>query len=207
MTLADPAVDLDVTDDTSSARADAVRTSLDRARRSLRSIDPERALQLLGGILVPLGIIAIVLGWLGASRASYDFQQIPYLISGGLLGLALAVVGGLAYFASWLTRLITHTTMQSQAAIQETGRQAEVIVEAIERLTAMIQTDAVLSRTTPLQPVPAVPAAGLVAAARGRVAHVPSCPAVAGRADLVPVAVDELPPCRLCRPDLEPQAG
>ncbi len=33
-------------------------------------------------------------------------EQIPYLISGGVLGLALALVGAATLFAQWLTVLI-----------------------------------------------------------------------------------------------------
>lgn len=201
MTVADPATTVEI-DAARTSRAEAMRASLDRARQRLRSIDPERALQILGGVLVPTGVIAIVLGWFGASRAAYDFEQIPYLISGGLLGVALAVVGGLAYFASWLTRLITHTAVQSQAAMEESGRQAAVIVEAIERLTATIQAGAGPGAAPLRATAPVV----LVAAARGRVAHLDTCPAVAGRDDIAPVVDGQLPPCRLCRPDLAAEA-
>ena len=33
--------------------------------------------------------------------------QVPYLISGGLLGVALATIGAITFFAHWLTVLIT----------------------------------------------------------------------------------------------------
>ena len=55
------------------------------------------------GALVTLGLTAIVLAWVGASRSTIIEEQVPYLISGGLLGVALAVVGAMTYFAHWLT--------------------------------------------------------------------------------------------------------
>ena len=56
--------------------------------------------------LMTLGLAFILLGWAGASRSIVVEQQVPYLISGGLLGLALAVVGAVTFFAQWLTVLI-----------------------------------------------------------------------------------------------------
>ena len=55
------------------------------------------------GGLVTLGLTAILLAWVGASRSTIIEEQVPYLISGGLLGLALAIVGAITYFAHWLT--------------------------------------------------------------------------------------------------------
>jgi hypothetical protein len=53
-----------------------------------------------------LGMVAIVLGWYGAAHSSYLFQEVPYLISGGLLGVALVAGGGFLFFASWFVRMI-----------------------------------------------------------------------------------------------------
>lgn len=48
---------------------------------------------LLGCTLIALGLIAIVLGWLGASGTVYVGLQVPYLVSGAALGIALVIVG------------------------------------------------------------------------------------------------------------------
>lgn len=48
----------------------------------------------LGYILVAAGLIALLLGWYGVSGESLVAKQIPYLASGGLLGVALVVLGG-----------------------------------------------------------------------------------------------------------------
>lgn len=53
-----------------------------------------------------LGLALILLGWAGASRSIVVEEQMPYLISGGLLGLALAIIGAVTLFAQWLTVLI-----------------------------------------------------------------------------------------------------
>lgn len=64
----------------------------------------ERALAVASAVLLPLGLALILLGWYGAAHTPYLFEQLPYLISGGLLGLGLSVVGGLIYFGSWVAR-------------------------------------------------------------------------------------------------------
>lgn len=83
----------------------------------------ERALLLVGAGLMPLGILVILLGWYGAAHTPYVFEQIPYLISGGLLGLALVVAGGLLYFGYLLTRLIV-----------EQRRHTADILDALDRI-------------------------------------------------------------------------
>lgn len=93
--------------------ADARHTRLMGAVRDLgtRAGGPERArvLLILGGVLVPLGLALILLGWSGAAHTTDLFEQIPYVISGGLLGLALLISGGVCYLAFWLTQLVYAT--------------------------------------------------------------------------------------------------
>jgi hypothetical protein len=48
-----------------------------------------------GSVAVLLGFSVMVLGWVGAARTAREIEQIPYLISGGLIGLGLVVLGGL----------------------------------------------------------------------------------------------------------------
>jgi predicted membrane chloride channel (bestrophin family) len=85
----------------------------------------ERILLVLGGILAPLGLVVVVLGWWGASRTSYPFEQTPYLISGGLLGLGLVFLGSFFYFAHWLTQLVKEHREQSVAILAALERLAE----------------------------------------------------------------------------------
>ena len=47
----------------------------------------------LGWILVAVGAIIIGVGYLGVSREALVAKQIPYLVSGGIFGLALIVLG------------------------------------------------------------------------------------------------------------------
>jgi len=45
-------------------------------------------------VLLAAGIVFVLLGWYGAAHTNILTEQIPYLISGGLLGLGLIVVAG-----------------------------------------------------------------------------------------------------------------
>lgn len=48
----------------------------------------------LGYILIGLGAILLLAGYLGVSREVIVARQIPYLVSGGLVGLACVTIGG-----------------------------------------------------------------------------------------------------------------
>jgi hypothetical protein len=48
----------------------------------------------LGYVLVALGLLALLIGWYGVSGEAIVAKQLPYIASGGLLGVALVVLGG-----------------------------------------------------------------------------------------------------------------
>jgi hypothetical protein len=155
----------------------AVTTSKLRRRMS---IPVDRYFQIAGGMLVGIGVLAIVAGWYGAAHTTRVWRQTPYLMSGGLLGVALVFIGGFGYFAYWLTRIV------------EQGSRQTAILERIE---------ASMRRQEELQHGEAT----LVATAAGTV-HRPECPIVAGKADGVRrVSASEpgLQPCRMCEPDYQ----
>lgn len=77
------------------------------------------ALLVAAGALLTLGLTAILLGWWGAARSTILEEQIPYLISGGLLGVALAIVGALVFFAHWLTVLVREGRAQEAARARD----------------------------------------------------------------------------------------
>ena len=52
------------------------------------------------------GLAAMVVGYLGTSRTVLVAGQIPYVVSGGLIGLALVFLGGFLYFGYWLALLV-----------------------------------------------------------------------------------------------------
>ena len=46
-----------------------------------------------GWALIALGALALLLGWLGVSDTPLPSEQIPFVVSGGLVGIALIGVG------------------------------------------------------------------------------------------------------------------
>jgi hypothetical protein len=57
----------------------------------------ERALAVLS---VVVGALALLIGWLGISRATLTTEQLPYLASGGLLGLFALGLGATLWLSA-----------------------------------------------------------------------------------------------------------
>ena len=153
----------------------------------------ERILMVLGGIFAPLGVIVVILGWYGAAHTPYTFEQLPYMISGGLLGVGLIFLGSFFYFAHWITELVKEHRTQSSA-----------IVEALQRLQDELGFQAGADRAALASSNGASTDAAssvLVATPRGSMAHRPDCVIVAGKPDLRSITPDDgLAPCKLCDP-------
>jgi hypothetical protein len=58
----------------------------------------EHGLLIVACVLAAAGVAVILAGWLGAARSVVVAEQVPYLISGGLLGVALVFLSGLSYY-------------------------------------------------------------------------------------------------------------
>jgi hypothetical protein len=179
----------------SQRRLEQLRDSAARLRTSGSSGDIDRKLLLAGAVLFPLGLLLIVLAWYGASHTPYLFEQIPYLISGGLIGLGLVLASGFLYFGFWLTTLIRETR-------QESARMGDVL-SRIEVLLSEQAAVGTRGASTSQQPTSAV-SGNLVATARGTMVHRADCSVVAGKskAQLRRVRGDDpsLEPCKLCNP-------
>jgi hypothetical protein len=166
---------------TSTETAEDRMSGLSGRVRRLRSGASEgrldRWLLATGAILMPIGIVLIVIGWIGASGTTLTYQQNDYLISGGILGLALVVAGGFTYFAYWQT-----------VRIREGRTQAAAMTQAIGRLETLLSGGGATQT--------------YVATANGTIYHRQDCSAVAGRDDIseVDLAVTSLAACRICTP-------
>ena len=155
----------------------------------------ERILLVVAGIVAPLGLVVILLGYLGVANTPYTFEQNSYLLSGGIFGLALVFLGAFFYFAHWMTQLIKEHRTQSVAMLEAIQRLQDELTRQGEARVATSAT------TRPSGPNGHEPDAILVATARGTMAHTPGCVVVAGKADLREVhASDGLTPCKLCEP-------
>lgn len=190
----------------SGDRLERLRDAVTSLRTRAGTIDVERTLMTLGAILLPLGIAAILLGWAGAANTPYTFEQVPYLISGGMLGMALAVVGGFLYFGYWVARLM-----------REQRTQADRVADALTRIEALLGGDAASGNGSAAPSLRTVAAAeggaasgrgggsrraAFVATPTGSMFHVPACPVVAERSELKRVTGREkgYEPCAICDP-------
>ena len=137
----------------------------------------------LGVAVLLVGFVVIFLGWNGAASFNDIRQQFPYLISGGVAGLALVVIGA----ALLLVEALRTERAELQSSIDDLRR-------AIESTAAATSSAAA-----------AVVDAGMVVAGRGSY-HRQDCRLVQGRDDRLPLVshaeADEqgLTPCRICTP-------
>lgn len=99
------------------------------------SADTETLLVKLGIGLPLLGIVLIILAWYKASGTAHVADQIPMLISGGLLGLALAVVGLGLFIRFSLSRIMRFWLARM---VVEQQAQTDRVVEALARVEAAV---------------------------------------------------------------------
>lgn len=136
-----------MTDDLESerqvARQRRLHTTIDRARISASTVDRERLLFTIGAVLVPLGLLLIGVAWKGTANTGAVFEQVPFLVSGGLGGLALVVLGGFLYFAWWQTRALREARAQAdqqlevaEATLAQLRELTAIQYELVDRLTA-----------------------------------------------------------------------
>lgn len=158
-----------------------------------RSIRP-----IAGWVLVALGGIFMLVGWLGVSREVLVAKQLPFLVSGGIGGLALVVVGA---------KLISARDLQKY----------EDRLEHLEGLVDQLHTILLTEADRPAEPEtaaagdPAAPGSQpngvhrVSALPNGTSFHRPDCSMVAGKPGVIWVAAAEatsegLHPCRVCQP-------
>ncbi len=102
---------------------------VDRSRRGRTDRNLRKIMQQLGMLAIGFGFVCIILGWYGAAHSPYCYQEIPYVISGGLLGLALVIGGGVLVRSAWNLR-----------QIEEDRRNALAIVRSVDRLERILRT-------------------------------------------------------------------
>ncbi|HET7682255.1 MAG TPA: hypothetical protein VFK34_01150 [Marmoricola sp.] len=145
-----------------------------------------------GAVLLPLGLVVIGLGWYGVAHTPYAYDQMSYLVSGGILGLGITFVGGFLYFGAWLAR-VAADQKEAQARLGDT---LLVLADAVAHARS----------TGPQAQVPAAernPGDILVVAGNSSTLHRASCDLLIGRDDVRAAGPDtaaHLAPCRLCLP-------
>ena len=115
---------------TDPSPADRLEAGVQGLRVPEPRTDRESLLLKVGVAIVVIGGLCIGLGWWGASGTANLAEQIPYLISGGLFGIALVVTGtGLVMrysmarlFRFWLARLVAEHSQQTDRTVDALGR-------------------------------------------------------------------------------------
>ena len=136
------------------------------------------------------GLVAIWAGWNGAASYNDIRKQFPYLISGGVTGLALVVIG--------VGLLIIQSQRADRVQLEANLTELRLI---LERLTGAPAANGSEGGTALEGDTPG--AAKFVVAGPGAY-HRPTCKLVAGR-DLRKMTPEQaaaagLDPCRTCRP-------
>jgi len=145
----------------------------------------------LGLLIVALGLLAIGLGWNGMAGGGGQVggvtllqAQLPWLVSGGILGLALVVLGA--------AMMIVHNARTDRARLEN----------KLDELVTIMARSAMSN--TPAYPATPTSTQGLFAAG-GASYHSPDCRLVQGRDEIQLATADEvvergLRACRVCKP-------
>lgn len=115
----------------SSSRRLRFRQAIGELAERSTSNDLVRWMLVPGSIAVLLGFVVMLLGWFGAARTSREIEQIPYLISGGLVGLALVVLGGLLLLSTFWVAVLRKLNEEAE---ERAARQVDDLRHRLEDL-------------------------------------------------------------------------
>ena len=197
--------DLDRPDGAYFGAAQPAGGSGDTGRGAVRSGRPKFDIRntwqvLAGSILIPVGVASIILAWYGAAHARVDQQQIPYMVSGGFLGLGAIVAGALFYWAHWLYRIYDQADLHHHQLMRS---QAELRDAILNSAGAGPDRNLNGSVTSPAGPR-GQSTSRFLATPTGTNFHLPDCPIVARHPSRLRTVgareVDQLQPCRICDP-------
>lgn len=141
---------------------------------------------LMSVLFIGLGLLLIGLAYDGASEQTFVQGQLPYLISGGLLGVSLIGIGA--------ALMVMQGYREERARLEA---KLDQLIVAVQRGGGIGPSGA--SALTPGD------LAGLVVAGSASY-HVPGCRLVDGREEVEYLTRDEakaryLQPCRVCKPE------
>jgi hypothetical protein len=152
----------------------------------------------VGWVLALAGAIALFVGWWGVSGETLTARQLPYLVSAGLVGIALFIMAGVF--------LATDDIRRQFNRIGDLERK----VDDLYALFAADLAAGPAATSTGVMPPTTGADEGLVALPAGSSYHRADCALVAGKAQATRIDTDavrrrSLTPCRVCSPP--PLAG
>ncbi|HEX3898809.1 MAG TPA: hypothetical protein VHW74_06520 [Mycobacteriales bacterium] len=161
---------------------------------------------LVGVVLTPLGVLFLILGWYGAAHASYVQQQIPYVESGGFIGLGCLILGGLLYWAHWLYRIydqadLHHRELSSQLERHYEG-QLRLLEDQMRLLELALGAPSPGGRSSRRRTPAVAGQTGYFATESGTAYHLSDCAILAhhptGATAVDPGRLAQMKPCRIC---------
>ena len=125
----------DLTTPIAPSAADRLELGVEDLHVPEPSADAESLLLKLGLILPIIGVILILAAYWTSSGSKYVADQVPMLISGGILGLGLAVIGVGLFIRFSLARLLRFWLARM---VVEQQTQTDRIVDALARIEAKL---------------------------------------------------------------------
>ena len=96
----------------------------------------ERNYLVLAIVLLVLGLGLIFAGYWGASGTALLAEQIPYMLSGGFLGVGVMVVGAAMFVRYSLSRYLRYWLIRT---IYEDRSQTDKVVDSLGRIEALLR--------------------------------------------------------------------
>jgi hypothetical protein len=167
----------------------------------------------VGWVLTGIGALALLIGYFGISREAIVAKQIPYLISGGIGGLALLIIGAVFLGtedvrrdAARLDRLETMVE-QLHAALLVADPSTPPLASDLTDFSSPSRPERPDAVESSVEGAVSTNGAGtgVVVLPQGRSFHRADCPMVEGKPKAQAVPADRatsrgLVPCRLCEP-------
>ena len=155
-------------------------------------VDVDRRVRLgrvLGMVFVTGGFILIGIAWNGAASKNLIQSQFPYLLSGGIMGLALVILGGTLWMLS---------TIRGER---------QVLTEKVDEMIQLLARN--LARTGAPTTVKSFPGSDQSVVATKDAYHLEGCRILEGKTNLAPLTVAQaiaegLAACRVCDPPSPP---
>jgi hypothetical protein len=165
----------------------------------------------VGWVLTGIGALALLIGYLGISREAIVAKQIPYLISGGIGGLALLIIGAVFLGtedvrrdAARLDRLEAMVE-QLHAALLVADPTTPPLTRDLTDFSERTGPDGADAAESSVEGAVSANGTGVVVLPQGRSFHRADCPMVDGKPKAQAVPAERatargLVPCRLCEP-------
>lgn len=150
----------------------------------------------LGWGLALIGAVALFLGWYGVSGTAITAKQLPYLVSGGLTGVALVVLAAAI--------LATEDMRRQVGQVKDLKTKIDTLYELLVEPDLPVDEQPVDEQPVDAESADEL-AAALVAVPGGTSYHRPTCGLVVGkdttkRLSRRRIVERGLHPCRICDP-------